>query len=544
MKPNPINLELTFTDVDSLRDYLKHYSYKYGELRWRKLFVLYGIAGCVKHPFIWYSPLTKEYHVDVRVDHRLEAYGNLPRRKWDKINEEAMIVYWDSSYSKNSMVMRTFEDKWCWSDKAIQEILFYGDIYEKLSININVYEAKKYREYTPMFRIKRKKDDLSEEVDHLFELEFHNVSHLVSYLEAHEKDERISIVHYWDYKEEEYPLVIRQESPYDGSVSYFIDVWTKSRKYLCTFGYHAYVHEIKDQGLYDGKPSHKYYAEVWSNNKRKYFPMHEGRYRFRSYEPDWSTEKELNDKYIKNGIVKGSDVNEVLGLDSKTVVARGNGKSFRQLKEAFEQYMSTGNPIVAVDRKISIHDMYPTKPIFKLDDLDTDVRRYIDSDIDVVKHTIDFNNIMLKEDEKDFGVVDMGTHKLDCKVDVYNKEKLDRFLQPKPILRFDDLDEKTLKYIDTDVTACVEYYSNKELKERMNIMFGVDLNKIPEIKDVKFNNPATIVFWADGTKTVVKRQKGDRFDKEKGLAMAIVKKLFGNKGNYNELFKKWIKEDK
>lgn len=63
-----------------------------------------------------------------------------------------------------------------------------------------------------------------------------------------------------------------------------------------------------------------------------------------------------------------------------------------------------------------------------------------------------------------------------------------------------------------------------------------------KIKDVKFNDPATIVFWADGTKTVVKCQDDDIFDPEKGLAMAISKKALGNKGNYCNEFKKWLPE--
>ena len=61
------------------------------------------------------------------------------------------------------------------------------------------------------------------------------------------------------------------------------------------------------------------------------------------------------------------------------------------------------------------------------------------------------------------------------------------------------------------------------------------------IKDVIFNDPATIVFWSDGTKTVVKAEN-EPFDREKGLAMAISKKFLGNKGNYFETFKKFIKE--
>lgn len=49
---------------------------------------------------------------------------------------------------------------------------------------------------------------------------------------------------------------------------------------------------------------------------------------------------------------------------------------------------------------------------------------------------------------------------------------------------------------------------------------------LPPIMKVIFNNPAIIVFWADNTKTVVKKSDKDEWDPEKGLAMAIVKKLF------------------
>lgn len=59
-----------------------------------------------------------------------------------------------------------------------------------------------------------------------------------------------------------------------------------------------------------------------------------------------------------------------------------------------------------------------------------------------------------------------------------------------------------------------------------------------DIKNVIFNPPATIVFWADGTKTVVKAH-GEEFDPEKGLAMAISKKVLGT-GYYPEI-KKWTK---
>ena len=59
-----------------------------------------------------------------------------------------------------------------------------------------------------------------------------------------------------------------------------------------------------------------------------------------------------------------------------------------------------------------------------------------------------------------------------------------------------------------------------------------------DIKKVIFNDPATIVYWYDGTKTVVKAVD-EEFDPEKGLAMAITKKALGNKGNYFNEIKKW-----
>ena len=66
---------------------------------------------------------------------------------------------------------------------------------------------------------------------------------------------------------------------------------------------------------------------------------------------------------------------------------------------------------------------------------------------------------------------------------------------------------------------------------------------VPAIKNVIFNDPATIVFWVDGTKTVVKAQDGDIFDPEKGLAMAISKKALGNEGNYCNELKKWLPKE-
>ena len=66
---------------------------------------------------------------------------------------------------------------------------------------------------------------------------------------------------------------------------------------------------------------------------------------------------------------------------------------------------------------------------------------------------------------------------------------------------------------------------------------------IPEIKNVYFNDPMTVVIWVDGTKTMVKCQPGDVYSKETGLALCIAKKSLGNMPNFNNVFRKWIPEE-
>lgn len=69
-------------------------------------------------------------------------------------------------------------------------------------------------------------------------------------------------------------------------------------------------------------------------------------------------------------------------------------------------------------------------------------------------------------------------------------------------------------------------------------------NSALSIKNVYFNDPATVVLWDDDTKTIVRCQKGDTYSKQVGLALCIAKKALGNKSNFNDIFKKWIPEEK
>lgn len=94
-----------------------------------------------------------------------------------------------------------------------------------------------------------------------------------------------------------------------------------------------------------------------------------------------------------------------------------------------------------------------------------------------------------------------------------------------------------------DVLAYEERDVENTYKLMVNSLYGCNgpFMHIPQIKNVIFNPPATIVFWSDDTKTVVKCQDyEDTFDPEKGLAMAISKKAMGNKGNYYNTIDKWV----
>lgn len=64
-----------------------------------------------------------------------------------------------------------------------------------------------------------------------------------------------------------------------------------------------------------------------------------------------------------------------------------------------------------------------------------------------------------------------------------------------------------------------------------------------EIEKVIYNDPATIVFWADGTKTVVKCGEEDVYDYQTGLLMCIAKKVYGNKGSFNDILREWMPEE-
>ena len=84
-------------------------------------------------------------------------------------------------------------------------------------------------------------------------------------------------------------------------------------------------------------------------------------------------------------------------------------------------------------------------------------------------------------------------------------------------------------------------WSTEQAKKNDIVRFGM-CNV--SIRKVIFNDPATIVLWSDGSKTVVKCGPEDTYDMEKGLAMAIVKKMAGNDNRFHKVFKQYPKKKK
>jgi len=71
------------------------------------------------------------------------------------------------------------------------------------------------------------------------------------------------------------------------------------------------------------------------------------------------------------------------------------------------------------------------------------------------------------------------------------------------------------------------------------ILWGKIRNLYPsKIKKVIFNDPATIVIWSSGEKTVVKVKPGETFDKWTGFAMCLLKYQLGE-SRFHNLMRRW-----
>lgn len=68
---------------------------------------------------------------------------------------------------------------------------------------------------------------------------------------------------------------------------------------------------------------------------------------------------------------------------------------------------------------------------------------------------------------------------------------------------------------------------------------------MPDVEHVVFSESnrtgktTTVVFFADGTKTMATPMDGDEFDKEEGINQCILKRLFGSRSKLKKFYKQW-----
>ena len=75
--------------------------------------------------------------------------------------------------------------------------------------------------------------------------------------------------------------------------------------------------------------------------------------------------------------------------------------------------------------------------------------------------------------------------------------------------------------LDTSKTGCGPTCLSDIIGEYKNL-----ISYYLKVKRIIFNPPATVVFWENGTKTVVKCSEDDEFNSETGVAMCFMKKIY------------------
>ena len=100
-----------------------------------------------------------------------------------------------------------------------------------------------------------------------------------------------------------------------------------------------------------------------------------------------------------------------------------------------------------------------------------------------------------------------------------------------------DMDGDLGEQLESDTDKLFEMFeAYLGVKRKENTMMTPDR--------VLFSGPATIVFWPDGTKTVVKCAEGDDviFDRKTAIMWCFMKKMFGTTSHVNKMLDELIRK--
>ena len=100
-----------------------------------------------------------------------------------------------------------------------------------------------------------------------------------------------------------------------------------------------------------------------------------------------------------------------------------------------------------------------------------------------------------------------------------------------------------------EVCAKLNERTTKMMKENVYTPVPIPLIECINVKGKPrphsiVNGAATIVFWVEGTKTVVKCKEGTEYNAEEGLRWCIIKKLLGDSPEFWNFIKGAVPEDK
>lgn len=137
-----------------------------------------------------------------------------------------------------------------------------------------------------------------------------------------------------------------------------------------------------------------------------------------------------------------------------------------------------------------------------------------------------------------------GLDEYDVKIDEYKGYTSDG------VFRFSSHQIEILD-TDSDYPMSITYDNRNFYKAIVNTFYGRRNSKeetmktVPTyaVKKIIYNPPATIVFWEDGSKTVVKCSKDDEYSPYFGFLAALAKKVYGNPSRVRKIVDKWAPEE-
>ena len=106
-----------------------------------------------------------------------------------------------------------------------------------------------------------------------------------------------------------------------------------------------------------------------------------------------------------------------------------------------------------------------------------------------------------------------------------------------------ELDDDLLEFLYPALIEGYEKLTKKKQKHEEEISRKFNQDSVNMIKRVKYDNPWTIVWWADGKVTRSKCAENDVWSESAGFNACVAKHYFQTTGAYNKVLKTYCEDD-